>query len=249
MGVVFKIFNVKIGSHSHLIFIKIVCIGVRKIKRLILILVMCMLVFVGCANKEVFPTSSGNLIIDKSVDKQYIQKYIELINNYEKEHDNLKYELIYFNNDEIPELVLGENSYFVSMYSYVDGKMYTIMEQWSYGAAGNAGYDFAERSGIIHNFNHDFAGHVINRSYCVLNDDYEFDVFTNTSIGVDIESTDEMYEEIMSYLNSYGGYYHNDEKITEEEFYKGIKGAESLEFKILEGTKTFKEIVAELNRV
>ena len=41
------------------------------------------------------------------------------------------YNLIYFNDDDIPELVVGVNGYYTSLYTYSDGKVYTLMDHWN----------------------------------------------------------------------------------------------------------------------
>ena len=55
------------------------------------------------------------------------------------------YHLIYFDNDDIPELVAGVNGFYISLYTYKDGKAYTLMDRWVYGVMGNAGYEYSPR--------------------------------------------------------------------------------------------------------
>jgi len=212
-------------------------------KGLLLVVIISIMFFSGCGEKNVVTKSNE----ETNLVKNPIEEYKSIINKYESEYDNLKYDLIYFDNDNIPELVVDNSSYWLSMYSYKGDKMYPLMDKWSYGAAGNVGYDYAEKKGIIYNFNQDYAGAVANVSYMVLNDKFEFDIFTHTFQGAELEETDEMYNEIKEYIEITSGYYLNGERITEEEFYNSIKGADKIEdYKILYGTKSINEITEEL---
>ena len=68
-----------------------------------------------------------------------------------------EYDLIYLN-DDVPELVLGPNSYRVSVHTWCNEQLYTIMDEWGYGVGGNAGYDYVPRKRIVSNSNAGNAG-------------------------------------------------------------------------------------------
>ena len=72
------------------------------------------------------------------------------------------YSLTDFNNDSIPELVAELDGYHVSMYTYApdENKVYTVMDQWGYGAMGNTGYEYLPGKNYLRNYNSDFAGAV-----------------------------------------------------------------------------------------
>ena len=78
------------------------------------------------------------------------------------------YDLIYFNNDNIPELVVGKNGNWVSMYTYntKTKKACALMEQWGYGVMGNTGYSYVPKKNYLYNLNNDYAGAVRN-VYCM----------------------------------------------------------------------------------
>lgn len=80
-----------------------------------------------------------------------------------------EYDLIYVNDDEIPELVSDHRGYFVSLYTYRDGAIYTLMDEWGYGAGGNAGYDYAPRKNSLRNLDADHAGAIMNTTYMTIN--------------------------------------------------------------------------------
>ncbi len=80
------------------------------------------------------------------------------------------YDLIYVDEDEIPELVSGRNGYFVNLYTYKDGSLSMLMTHWAYGAMGNSGYDYAPRKNNMRNYNADQAGAIMNTYYMRINE-------------------------------------------------------------------------------
>lgn len=50
--------------------------------------------------------------------------------------DRMDFGLIYVNDDDIPELVFGPKDYWVSVYTWQDGQVYTVMDQEAYGTWG-----------------------------------------------------------------------------------------------------------------
>ena len=86
-----------------------------------------------------------------------------------------KYKLIYFDDDEVPELIADDPGYHVSLYTYRDGRIYPIMYEWGYGAMGNAGYEYCPRKSSVRNYNADYAGLILYTSYWTLGDGYMLD--------------------------------------------------------------------------
>lgn len=78
---------------------------------------------------------------------------------------SLQYNLIYFDEDDIPELVTGVEGYYISLYTYHDGTVYPLMDAWAYGAMGNAGYEYVPGQNSLRNYNADFAGAILNTAY------------------------------------------------------------------------------------
>lgn len=74
-------------------------------------------------------------------------------------------DLIYVDEDDTPELVVGREGYWVSMYTYCEGTIYTLMDQWPYGAMGNIGYEYIPRENRMRNYNNDFAGAILYTTY------------------------------------------------------------------------------------
>lgn len=89
---------------------------------------------------------------------------------------NLKYDLIYVDDDEIPELVSGHPGYFVSLYTYRDGAIYTLMDEWGYGAFGNSGYWYAPWKNSLRNYDADYAGAIMYTTYMTISEDYSLEI-------------------------------------------------------------------------
>lgn len=89
--------------------------------------------------------------------------------------DEIKYNLIYVNEDDIPELAVGNSGYFMSLYTWSDGSVYTLMDHWGYGAMGNAGYEYSPRKNSVRNDNSDYAGAILYRTYMKINESHVLD--------------------------------------------------------------------------
>lgn len=81
------------------------------------------------------------------------------------ENEERGYDLIYFDEDDIPELTAGVIGYNVSLYTYDAGTVYKVMDEWSYGAMGNSGYAYSPGQNSLRNYNTDFAGAVLYTTY------------------------------------------------------------------------------------
>ena len=184
--------------------------------------------------------------------KEYAKEYLKIIDEVKAKYPNtdLKYDLIYFNNDNIPDLVIGVSGYWVSLYVYEDGKVYNPIDEWSYGAMGNVGYDYLEKKGAIYNYNSDFAGGVGTSSISIYNSKHELDTLSHRDKGADMVPTDPMYEEVQKDLEKTAGYYYNDQKISEQEFNNKVKemsvSTDSKDYKTLDGSKSIEEIKSQL---
>lgn len=100
------------------------------------------------------------------------------------EYESYYFNLIYLNEDDIPELVAGPHG-LVSIYSYeageeehsISGTLHTVMDQWGYGGGGNYGYDYLPGENVIYNMNSDSAGAIQYLSYLSMNEEYELGGF------------------------------------------------------------------------
>lgn len=109
----------------------------------------------------------------------YREAYEAIIKLWEVEDDsNLSADLIYVDSDDIPELVIGDNGFWVGLYTYHDGRAYTLMDHWAYGAMGNAGYEYIPKENRIRNYNSDYAGAILYTAYMAMNDQYALKTVT-----------------------------------------------------------------------
>lgn len=109
------------------------------------------------------------------------------------------YDLIYVNEDEVPELVSGRNGYFVNLYTYQDGTLYGLMNHWAYGAMGNSGYEYSPGKNSMRNYNADQAGLIMNTYYMKINERNEIET--------------PMWIESINYIDSNGnGVFDEDEE-------------------------------------
>ena len=195
-------------------------------------------------------TTSNN---DTKTESNYSKEYKKIIEKIEKTENknsdvNLTCDLIYFNNDDIPDLVIGNLGHWVSLYMYENGTVYNPINKWVYGAGGNTGYEYQEKRALIRNYNSDYAGAIITTSLFVLNSNRKFDSFSNTQRGTTGENIDTAV--INETLESYGGYYYNENKITEQEYNSKLKklsiDINGTNFKELSGSKSVQEIKKQL---
>ena len=132
----------------------------------------------------------------------------------------IEYELVYFDEDDIPELVADHAGYYISLYTYHDGKIYTLMNEWGYGAMGNSGYEYCPKKNSLRNYNTDYAGLILYTTYCSVSAGYTMDTVVSVkTVNFDDANgngmPDEDEEETFGY---YSADYIDDVKITPEEF-------------------------------
>ncbi len=154
------------------------------------------------------------------------------------------YNLIYFNGDDIPELVAGKNDYYTSLYTYDNGTVYTLMDHWVYGAMGNVGYEYVARKNSMRNYNSDYAGAIRYTTYMAMNSQHSWDTVAEivTYNFDDVNKNgmpDENEEDSIGY---YSVSYINDKEVSEEECASYDVG----EYEYIEGKMNLEELKAEL---
>ena len=192
-------------------------------------------------------------ILDESsikIDSKVATEYLNIINKTmgDDPEIDIKGDLIYFNNDNIPDLLISNTDYWTSVYIYENGTAKNVIDKWTYGTSGNAGYSYLENKGIVLNYNTALAGAVITKTISILNEQYIFDTLSHTQNGADI-SPDEL-KEVNEFLNEYGGYFYNGNKLSMQEYNDKLKNHglqnEDNDFKVLEGTKLISVLKKEL---
>ncbi len=150
---------------------------------------------------------SEEISVPENANKSYKSAYIEKAT--ELDDGKCKFNLIYFDDDDIPELVAGEDGYYTSLYTYSNGEIYTLMEHWVYGAMGNAGYEYVPKKNSLRNYNSDYAGAIRYTTYMEIGESHSMDTVAvietfnfDDSNGNGIPDEDES-ESIGKYSKSY----------------------------------------------
>lgn len=108
--------------------------------------------------------------------ESYQTAYIEMAT--ELDDGKCKFNLIYFDDDDIPELVVGADGYYISLYTYSNGEIYTLMDHWGYGAMGNSGYEYVPEKNSLRNYNSDYAGAIRYTTYMAISENHSMDTTT-----------------------------------------------------------------------
>lgn len=95
---------------------------------------------------------------DEGCRKAYLE-VIEQFENATKEGTSTTYALIDFNGDDTLELVCQRGGHRISFYVYEDGKVYQLMDDWSWGAGANHGYEYIPGENIYRNEDSDATNH------------------------------------------------------------------------------------------
>lgn len=118
----------------------------------------------------------------------------------------MEYNLVYVDEDDIPELAAGVSGYYVSLYTYHDGKVYTLMDRWGYGAMGNSGYAYSPGRNSLRNYNTDYAGAILYTTYMTIGSSYSIDIEASlvTYNFDDVNENGRPDEDEMGSLGMYG---------------------------------------------
>ena len=166
----------------------------------------------------------------------------------------LKYDLVFFDDDNIPELVVTNTGYNTRLYTfaYEDGGkvIYAMKEEgdeegeeygWAYGAGGNHGYEFIPRANVLRNINADHAGLIMYYAFYKLDPDKhnlvdKFDGVLRENHFVDKNGNGEVDEDEMDdYVEEVASYYVGDKKVNAEEAREYVVVSD--DFEPLEGTR------------
>lgn len=230
----------------------------------LLILLLCAALLCGCASTRSAestpkptatasptptptPTPEPTLTPDLSDISDYRQAYLNVIDRYLEEYaDNsyvkLAYDLIDFDGDEVPELVIGNDGYWVSMFTYADGMLYTVMDQWAYGAMGNYGYEYLPGQNVLRNYNADGAGAIMWTSFAKIGSSHEMESYYDQSLSQWMfkDKNHNYYQDEDEPYEAETFYYYGEQEITEQEFASYLIPGDYI---FINGTKTYDEIV------
>ncbi len=184
----------------------------------------------------------------------YKEAYAQIANIYKYNGSDMDFDLIYVDDDDIPELVLGPSGYWVTLYTFKNGHTHLVMDRWAYGAMGNVGYSYAEKENVVYNGNADHAGAIYYNTYMSINDDGELKttVWSVDNNFNDINGDGVPSEEELASSDDYEGTseYHNnvDKNMSEDEIKKMIEKYDSLSYKEIRGTLDYDSFMEKLNK-
>lgn len=175
---------------------------------------------------------NNNHFINEETENTYSKIYIDAINNLENDNYDvsLKYNLVYIDDDEIPELVVDLQDYWIQIYTLKDEKAINILndEYLNYGTNGRVGYEYAPKKSVIKCVSHD------NEKYGYT-EYYEKDDNEKINLSYTLETV--IFSEDENELgnqNEYGKLLYTD--------------LTKCNFELLEGIDTAKEIIAKLEK-
>ncbi len=217
-------------------------------KKRIILLLLLVILSTGCEKKKEDNSGSEKEPSQAAKENIYSDIYIKKINELNEEEPNLTYDLIYLNGDNVPELVVALNSYHISIYTIKNNSIYSVAENYPYGAFGNHGYEYIEKGNIICNRDTDYAGLIAYTSYYYMNEnmnlelkygdslvEYYFDDKNNNGMPDENE-----YDETSIHLSKYmlGG-----RELTEEEYNNYMVEGNYI---VIQGTKDKDEMIKTL---
>lgn len=149
----------------------------------------------------------------------YREAYEAVIKFSALENEEQGYDLIYFDEDDIPELTVGHSGYSISMFTYDDGMLYQVMDHWGYGAMGNPGYEYSPKKNSLRNYNADYAGAILYTTYMEMSAQHTMEevvciVFYNFDDVNQNGIPDEDEEDSIGY---YGVSYIDEREVSQEE--------------------------------
>jgi hypothetical protein len=178
--------------------------------------------------------------------------YAQIAKVYHMTSDGYLYDLIYADDDVIPELVIDYSGYRVSLFTYENGYAHTLMNNWPYGAGGNSGYSYVPRTGIYYNGNADYAGAIYYEFYMSARAGGEIDTdywVKNINFN-DLNGDGEPSEEELAASREYTGSseYHNetDRQMTEEEIKAVVELYNSYDMVSIFGVMDYASLLAQL---
>lgn len=151
----------------------------------------------------------------------YRDAYRVIGSMYDMEHgnnDELKFDLVYIDDDEIPELAAGLDGYYLSLYTFRDGRVYRLMDDWGYGIHGNPGYEYVPRRNSLRFYSTEYAGAILYTSYLNVNNQNELDMVTVMTYNFDDANDNGVFDDNeMESLGNYSVSYIDEREISVEE--------------------------------
>ena len=172
---------------------------------------------------------------------------------------NLKYDLVFFDDNNTPELVVTDEGLRTALYTYDAGEVIYAMKEssdgddeygWTFGAGGNHGYEYVPRENTLRNIDSDYAGLIRYYNF------YELDEKTHQLVPINVGDLIENHfedknnngkvddDEMEPYFDEPTFYIVGTRRANKEDWEKNLIDGE---YEELVGTKTAAELFALLD--
>ena len=189
-----------------------------------------------------------------TVSVDYFTAYAEKLCEIMIEHYNafacgeLLCDLIYLDNDNIPELIVGNPGYYISIYTFSDGQVYQIANELGYGVGGNHGYDYVPYSNVIYSMSAEYAGTITYESYFKINRNHKIEDYNDGALCtwyfID-QNNNGFPDGDEAYDPDAARYFVNEREIEKAEYFvPQVSG----EYQLIEPTKSMNEVLGSLYR-
>lgn len=179
-------------------------------------------------------------------DMEYKAAYAKKVRELAGGDTTTQFALINLRDSDIPELVV-EQQLEINVFTWAEGELITLIDQWSYGGGENKGYEYLPGKNVIRNFNSDYDGAILYEDYMMVDNNYQLISVLDEALSIRyikdangnglIDDSDEYSEE--------PSYYYGDTEISETEYkayqisgnYELINGNASVEqiFSLIDG--------------
>lgn len=160
------------------------------------------------------------------------------------------FDLIYFNDDDIPDLVCNNQGFCVAVYCY-DGESAYKAFFGNYGIAGLNGYEYVSRRSIVSWADMDYAGLQYYCIACRINDNHElediYDEYPCVKYYVDSNNNgmpDE--DEEVTFEDGRAFYFIGDREVTEEEFDEYISVVPATDGELTEAELSYEQVLEKI---
>ena len=154
----------------------------------------------------------------------FAEAYLETVNAFNDEYKNAEntvYNLIDFDGKGSKELVIYLQSTGVSMYTYADGKVYTVMDGLGFGVGGITEFEYIPGNNLMRNYDFNFAGAICYENYYQINEkkrlDYLYDQVLFTTRFED-KNHNEMPDDDEPVDANTTYYYYGENELSKEDY-------------------------------
>ncbi|MGN0159795.1 MAG: hypothetical protein ACI4AQ_00220 [Lachnospiraceae bacterium] len=176
----------------------------------------------------------------------WMEAYVDKMTECMQEDPESSFELIYVDDDDIPELAAGRQGFYLSVFSYGPKGITTIVDQCVYGAMGIAGYEYSPRDNVMRVYDADFAGQIRWLDYWMIGEDKERKEFYEQALCC--SNYNEIYEmsDGIEFNEETLYYFYGEEMITPEEYDSYLIDGD---YRYIELGKSYEEIMDELTEL